>query len=280
MSTVYLNGEMLPAEEARISADDRGFLLADGVYEVSAVYRGRVFRVEKHVERMTRGLEELRIDYDAVGLPEIHDRLVEANGLQDEEMAMVYVQVTRGAAPRSHGFPPPDTPPTVYGFARSHPRPEMERWSRGFRAVTVPDRRWSRVDIKTVALLPNVLAYQTAVEAGADNALLVREGVALEGAANNLFFVFDGTLVTHPATNCILRGITRDFVLDLARELRIPVTERAVQVEEALRADELFFTGTTSEVQPCVEVDGRPVGDGKVGPVARRLYEAFTEATG
>ncbi|MFW6199137.1 MAG: aminotransferase class IV [Gemmatimonadota bacterium] len=280
MSTVYLNGDLLPADEARISPDDRGFLFADAVYEVTSAYRGRPFRIEWHMERMARGLAALRIDFAVDGLPAIHERLLAANDLEDEEMATVYIQVTRGAAPRSHGFPPSDTTPTVYAFARRHRRPPMERILEGIGAITVPDRRWARVDVKTVQLLPNVLSYQTALEGGADDAILVRDGVALEGAASNLFFVFDGTVVTHPATSRILPGITRHVVLELAKSLEIPVALRAVQVEEIRAADEVFFTSTTSEVRPCVDVDGRSVGDGRAGPVARKLLEAFRRETG
>lgn len=279
MSTVYLNGDLLPSDEARISPEDRGFLFGDAIYEVTSAYRGRSFRTEWHMKRMARGLAALRIDFDVSALPDIQRRLLEANDVMDEEMSTVYLQVSRGVAPRSHAFPPPDTSPTVYGFARKHARPSVDRLLEGFHAVTVPDRRWGRVDVKTVQLVPNMLAYQTALEAGVDDAVLVREGVALEGAASNLFFVFDGTLVTHPTTNRILPGITRHVLLELAEALEIPVVERAVQVEELDVADEMFFTGTVSEIRPCVEVDGRPVGDGTVGPVARRLLEAFRRET-
>lgn len=280
MSRVYLDGQLLPPDEARISPDDRGFLFADAVYEVTSAYRGRPFRIEWHMRRMARGLKALRIDFDVGELPAIHERLLAANGLEDEEMSTVYVQVSRGAAPRSHGFPPPDTTPTVYAFARSHDRPPVEHLLEGIRAVTVPDRRWARVDIKTVQLLPNVLSYQTALDQGADDAVLVRDGIALEGAASNLFFVFDGTVVTHPATNRILPGITRHVVLELAEALETPMALRAVQVEEIREADEIFFTGTVSEVRPCVEVDGRPVGNGTAGPVTRKLLDAFRNETG
>ena len=279
MSTGYLNGRYLPTEEATIPVDDRGFLLADGVYEVTPAYRGRFFRLDEHLERLRFGLRELRIDFDVELLPGIHRRLLEENDLQGEEVSFVYVQVTRGVAPRTHAFPEGDVRPTVYAFGKAFRRPPRERWERGFTCVTVPDRRWSRVDIKSIALLPNVLAQQAAVERGADEALLVRDGVALEGAHNNVFAVLDGVVVTHPATNLILHGITRRFVLELARELDRPVAERPIQVEELRDAEEVFFTGTTTEVKPMVEVDGRPVGSGKVGPVARELYDAFLGRT-
>jgi len=277
MSVVYLGGEFLPASEARISVDDRGFLFSDGVYEVTPAYGGRFFRMDSHMERLRWGLAELRIDFDPSDLPAVHERLLDENGLAGREVCYVYVQVTRGAAPRGHAFPDPPVPPTVYAFAREFHRPPRAKWEDGFEAVTVPDRRWARVDIKTVGLLANVLAQQAAVDAGVSDALLVRDGVAIEGSHSNFFAVIDGTLVTHPAANTILHGITRAYVLELARQLEVPVQERAIQVEELKHAEEAFFTGTTTEVRPTVRIDGRVVGTGRPGPVTRLLFEAFLE---
>ena len=178
-------------------------------------------------------------------------------------------------APRTHHFPPEGTLPTVYAFAKAFHRPDPERWEQGYSAIMVPDRRWARVNLKTIGLLPNVLAQQAAVDAGAADALLVKDGVALEGSHNNVFGVFDGVVTTHPATHEILHGVGRGFVMELARGMGMTVVERAIPVEEMRGADEIFFTGTTTEVRPTVELDGRPVGDGTVGPVARALYEAF-----
>lgn len=278
-STIYLNGAFLPKDEAHISPDDRGFLLADGVYEVTPAYRGRFFRLDRHLARLRRGLSALRIPFDPGDqeVAEIHRRLLEENDLGTEEVSYVYLQVTRGAAPRTHAFPPGEVSPTVYGFAKAFRRPDRERWKEGFSAVTVPDRRWSRVDIKSIALLPNVLALQAARDAGADDALFVRDGVALEGAHNNLFAVVDGTVVTHPASHEILHGITREFVMELCREVGLVVDERAIQVEELFQADEVFFTGTTTEVKPTVRIDDRAVGSGEVGPVTTKLYDAFLQ---
>lgn len=274
-STVYLNGEFLPKEKAFISPDDRGFLLADGLYEVTPFYDGVPFALDRHLQRLLRGLCWMRIDQDTSALPDVHRRLVEENGLADEPTALVYLQITRGVAPRTHYFPADPVAPTVYAFAKAWSRPSQDRWLEGFTAATVPDRRWGRVDIKSICLLPNVMGFQDAIEAGADDAILVRDGVAIEGAHQNFWGVFDGTVVTHPTTNHILPGITRGVVLELARDHGIPVEERPIMVEELSRADELFFTGTTAEVRPCVEVDGRPVGDGSVGPVTRSLSAAF-----
>ena len=275
MGVVFLNGEFLPSDEARVSVDDRGFLLADGIYEVSPAYRGTFFHMEGHLERLRNGLRELRIDYDPSPLPGIHTELLERNALTEEDVAYVYVQVTRGAAPRTHAFPAQPVPPTVYAFANRYQRPSEEAWNAGFAAVTVPDRRWTRVDIKSIALLPNALAQQAAVDAGVAHAILVRDGVAIEGALSNFFAVFGETVVTPPQTNLILPGITRTVVLDLARKAGFDVREEPIQVERLRTADEAFFTGTTTEVSPCVRIDGSPVGAGTVGPVTRALHEAF-----
>ena len=278
MGIVFLNGEYLPKDEAVVSVDDRGFLFGDGIYEVTAAYNGRLFRFEEHKARMTRGLRELRIEYELDALRGLKEELLTRNGLEDVEAAYVYVQVTRGVAPRTHAFPSERVEPTVYAFARAYTRPSPERWSQGFKAITVPDRRWARVDIKAIALLPNVLAQQAAVDANVDDAIYVKDGVAMEGAHNNLFAVIDGVVTTAPKSNYILHGVSRDCVLELAQGLGLPVAERAIQLDELYGADEIFFTGTTTEVRPTVEVDGRAIGQGAVGPVARRLFEAFVEA--
>jgi D-alanine transaminase len=277
MSIVYLNGEYLPASEAKVSVNDRGFLFSDGVYEVTPAYGGRLFRMDRHLARITRGLAALRIGFDPSVLTRVHERLLAENGLDDREIAYVYVQVTRGVAPRAHAFPSPDVPPTVYAFAREHTRPLRAVWEQGFSAVTVPDRRWARVDIKTIGLLPNVLAQQAAVEAGANDALFVKDGIAIEGAHSNFFAVAGGTLLTHPTSNVILPGITREYVLELARQLDVPVEERPIQLEELADAEEAFFTGTTTEIRPTVRIDGRVVGTGRPGPVTRLLFEGFLE---
>ena len=275
MSIVYLNGEYLPQEAARVPVEDRGFMLADGVYEVTPAYRGVPFLMDRHLARLARGLAALRIDFDAGDVAAVHEELLDRNGLRDEEMATVYLQITRGVAPRVHHFPPGSVAPTVFASAKPFARPARARWDAGYTAITVPDRRWSRVDIKSIALVANVLAQQAAVDAGVDDVIQVRDGVALEGAHSNLFAVFGGTVVTAPANNYILHGITRGYLLELAGELGIPVAERPIEIEELAGADEVFFSGTSTEVRPVIAVDGRTVGDGAPGPVSRRLYETF-----
>ncbi len=275
MSTVYLNGAYLPKAEAAVSVEDRGFLLGDGVYEVVPFYEGVPFFMDRHLERLRYSLSEVRIDFDAAAVADIARRLVALNQLDQADRSIFYVQVTRGVAPRTHYFPEEPVPPTVFGYAKAWTRPADAVWGRGFTAITVPDRRWMRVDIKTINLLPNALAFQAAKDAGVDDAILVRDGVAIEGAHQNFWGVFDGVAVTHPQTNLILSGITRGVVLEVARSHGIPVLERPIQLEELATADELFFTGATGEVRPCVRVDGKPIGDGRVGPVTRALSDAF-----
>jgi len=275
MSTVFLNGEFMPKEEAKISVEDRGFLLGDGLYEVTPFYEGVPFGMDRHFARLERGLEWMRISYDVSSLVEMHRALITKNGLDSADRSMVYMQITRGVAPRTHYFPEGEVTPTVYATAKEWSRPADDVWDRGFRAVTVPDRRWSRVDVKTICLLPNAMAFQAARDVGADDAILVRDGVAIEGAHQNFWAVIGGVAVTHPKTGYILPGITRSVVLEEAVAAGIPVEERPIQVEELASAEEVFFTGTTGEVRPVVEVDGRAVGDGTVGSITRRLSEAF-----
>ena len=279
MSTVYLNGEYLPKEQAFISVDDRGFLFGDGIYEVTAVYRGGLYRWPRHMARMQRGLAALRIDLDPAPLQEVHTRLIRDNGLEEAEVAYVYAEITRGVAPRTHKFPKDPAPPTVYLFTGQYQRPAREEWERGYRAVTVHDQRWARRDLKTIQLLPNVLAAQAGADAGVHEIIYMQDGMAIEGSHNNFFMVFGDTIVTHPLSNQILPGITREVVLELAAELGYEVQERPVQVAEMFAADEAFHSGTLSEVKPCVEVDGRAIGGGKVGPVTRALFDAFLAAT-
>lgn len=272
---VHLNGRILPKEEALVPVEDRGFLFADGVYEVTPAYGGRFLRFPSHLARLRKGLCELRIDWDAAEAERIHRDLLEANGLTEAPMAIVYLQVTRGSAPRTHTFPSPPVPPTVFAYAKPFRRPPRDRWEQGFSAITVPDQRWARCDLKTVGLLPCVLAQQAAADAGVQDALLVRDGLALEGAHNNTFAVFGDRVATHPASNQILHGVTRAIVLELARAEGLVVEERPIPVSEIRGASEIFFTGTTTEIRPTVQLDGRPVGNGKVGPVTRRLMDAF-----
>ncbi len=271
----HFNGKYVRKKSVKISPDDRGFLFGDGVYEVVRSYGGRIFALEEHLERLRRGLGELRISgFDAGDFAGIAVKLLEENGLADGD-ALVYIQVTRGAAPRRHAFPTAPTAPTLYATATPF-EPKGDP-AQGVGVITQPDMRWARCDIKSVNLLPNCLANQRAQEAGATEAILVRDGVALEGTASSFLAVFDGEVRTAPATNYILPGITRAVAIELCRSAGIPVRETPVYLDELESADELFLAGTTLELMPIVKVDGQPVGDGRPGPVHRRLYDRFRE---
>lgn len=275
---VYLNGETLPHGEARVPVDDRGFLFADGIYEVARVYDGRIFMLDDHLRRLAAGLDAIEITFDGVhDLAGVAERLLDENGLREGD-ATIYIQVTRGAAPRKHAFPPAGTPPTVYVAARPFAQHPPAYFEEGVAAITAPDTRWTRCDIKSVSLLPNVLANQRAQAAGAFEALFVRDGIVVEGAHSNLFAVTDGTLVTYPASNYILPGITRRLVLDLAAALDVTAREGSILAERLYDVDEAFLSGTTTEIMPVVTVDGRRIGDGRPGPVTRRLQRAYRDA--
>lgn len=266
---VYLNGKYLPREEARISPEDRGFLFADAIYEVVRFYRGRPYRLADHIGRMRDGLNAIRIAADPGFWPEVSSRLLVENGLVEGD-AIVYAQVSRGAAPRTHAFPRPDTKPTVFAFARAtDPEPPRE----GGRAVLVADERWGRCDIKTVMLLPNVLAAQKAREAGAMDAILTRDGIAWEGTKANLFCVCDGAVRTAPNGPRILPGVTRGAALEAAHRLGLTVEESPIPVADLFTADEVFFASTTLWTYSLVEVDGKKIGNGKPGRVAETLKQ-------
>jgi D-alanine transaminase len=273
---VYLNGEYLPREEAKISPEDRGFMFADAIYEVARFYRGRQYRLAEHLTRMRDGLAAVRIAADPAFYPDVARRLLEENGLTDAD-AIVYAQVSRGAAPRTHAFPPASVRPTVFAFARpADPEPPPE----GGRAILVPDERWGRCDIKTVMLLPNVLAAQAAREAGAIDAILTRDGIAWEGTKANLFCVSNGVVRTAPNGPRILPGVTRLAALEAAARLGLAIEERPIPLEELFAADEAFLASTTMWTYPLIEVDGRKIGDGKPGGIAqalkKQLWREFT----
>lgn len=280
---VYLDGQFLPKEQAKVSVDDRGFLFGDGVYEVTRAVGGKLFEEEGHWARLQNGLRELELDASHVDrgrIREIYEHLLRENGLAEPDSdATVYLQITRGCAPRSHAFPVPPCTPTIYAFASPFRIPTDLRRS-GVDAITLPDIRWARCDIKTINLLPNVVAKQRAVAAGAWESVMLRDGAVTEGAATNVFGVLDGELRTYPKSNYILPGITRDVVLGLARELGIRYREHPIFAHELGRLEELFLTGTTTDVQAITRLDGRPVGDGTVGPITSRLLEALMERMG
>ena len=279
---VYLNGEFLPLEQARVSVEDRGFLFGDGVYEVTRVLPSGLFAESEHWHRLQHGIKTLKLEtpegFSKEFVRRISQELLEANGLTGRQ-ATVYLQLTRGAAPRNHAFPPAGTPPTLYMSAAPFQVPWTQR-KEGVSALMLPDLRWARCDLKTVNLLPNILATQQAREAGVFEALLVRDGVITEGASTSVFVVMGGALYTHPKDPRILPGVTRDIVLSLAKELGMTVHERPAQVVERGSFEEVFLAGTTTDVQPVVAVNGGKVGDGKPGPVTLALQQALLRKMG
>jgi D-alanine transaminase len=277
---VYVNGAFLPRAEARISVEDRGFVFGDGVYEVLRVVNGRPFAAAYHNARLKRSLEGVRISLARGATPEslteIAKQLLKENGLLQGE-ATIYVQVTRGVATRAHNFPASDVAPTVYISAvRFTPYSELAQ--NGATAITHPDLRWGRCDLKTLNLLPNVLASQTAKERGTFEAMLIRDGVVTEGTKTNFFGVIDGTLRTHPSDTHILPGITRLVLHELARDVGIDFDETPIRSEEIPRLSELFLTGTTTDVMPVVRLDDKPVGKGKPGELTRKLQRVLAES--
>jgi D-alanine transaminase len=275
---VYFNGNFIEKKAVHISPDDRGFLFGDGVYEVIRAYRGNLFRADEHLARLARNLNEMQIDdVDVPHIKHVAQELIRQNELSGD--ATVYFQVTRGGAPRRHAFPDPGTPPTVF-ITATPLSPPVKKWETGIKVIVVPDMRWARCDIKSISLAPNVLANQQAQENGAEEAILVRDGVITEGSHSSFAAVFDGQLVTHPLTHHILPGITRQVILELCAQLNIAIKEFPIFENELKRADEMMILGTTTEVMPVVQVDEWQVGIGKPGPITRRLQQAFAKIAG
>ena len=278
-NVVYFDGRYIAKGEVRVSPDDRGFLLGDGIYEVAAAYDGRFVALDKHMDRLRRSLRESRID-DTIADPleTVFQELLERNGFAESGKAMVYLQVTRGVAPRSHAFPKSAPRPTVYAYAA--PFPDMGDLASGIGAITRPDLRWSRCDIKVISLIANVLANQEAKEAGAFEAILIRDGFALEGTHTSFFAVKDGVVRTAPLSNFILPGITRELAIEAIHRDGIEIVEEPIRDKELASMDELFITGTTTEVVPIVRLDGKPVGNGSPGPVTQRIQQLYRKAIG
>ena len=276
--TVYVNGQYLPEGEAVVSIFDRGFVMADGVYEVTSVLDGKLIDFEGHAVRLARSLSELEMEnpLSKEELLAIHRELVAVNGIHE---GMVYLQITRGnPGDRDFAYPPAGTKPTVVLFTQNKPglaaNPQAEI---GIKVISVEDLRWGRRDIKTVQLLYPSMAKMAAKKAHVDDAWFVEEGFVTEGTSNNTYIVKGGKIITRNLSNDILHGITRAAVLRFAREAQMEVEERAFTIAEAQGADEAFFTSASAFVMPVVEVDGAAVGTGKVGPVARRLREIYLD---
>jgi len=275
-SKVYLNGRLVPRAEACVPVMDRGFLFGDSVYEVIPVYGGHLFRLERHLARLDNSLAAI-----AMANPLTHaawgEVLRELIGQRPGEDQSVYLQVTRGPTEkRDHAIPDVVTP-TVFAMATPLVPIDAAVASDGIAAITLDDLRWQRCDIKATTLLANVLARQLAKERGAVEAILIRDGLALEGAASNLFVFAAGRLVTPPKSRFLLPGITRDLVIELAQANHIPLSEADVPAAALATADEVWLTSSTREVMPVTRLDGRPVGTGRSGAVWRRMNELYQD---
>lgn len=273
---LYLNGEVMPLEEGRVSVEDRGFQFADGVYDVAAVFAGVPYELREHIDRLFRSAQALELDipHSPEQMEALARRLLTQSGLSD---CILYFQVTRGHAPRNHAFPDSPTP-TVVIYTREFTGRPREYYERGVSVITVPDDRWGRCHIKSIALLPNCLAKEKARRAGAYEAVFCSpEGIVREGTSTNVFCVIDGTITTAPLSNRILPGITRARLIELARRAALPLQERDYTIDELKRAQEVFLTGTTTEVMPVVRVDDTTIGAGEPGPLTRRLRGLMLE---
>lgn len=275
---VYLNGQYLPIEEAKISVLDRGFIFGDAVYEVWRLVKGKLFESDRHLNRLASGLRDVHITAPAetgrARLHEISDRLVKENNLTGE--ASLFLEISRGAAPRAHQYPKPPVPPTVFLMASPFSPPEELR-AKGGGVILIDDVRWKRCNVKTTQLLPNVMAKQQAVESDCLDAIFVRDGIVTETSHANVMAVSGGTIWTHPIDGSVLPGVTREVVIELAKKLGIPLREEGMTVDQFRKADEVFLVGTLSDVMPIVKVDGTQVGNGSPGPVSVKLAKAFRE---
>lgn len=274
---VYLNGRFLPLAEAGISPLDRGFLYGDGVYEVIPVYSRQAFRIDEHLRRLNSTLGGIRLANPLAvdDWQSMVSQLIAAAPWEDQS---IYLQVTRGADnKRDHAFPPASVPPTVFAFASPLLTPSAETRAHGVGAITVPDLRWARCDLKVISLLANVLARQQAIDQGCAEALLIRDGFVKEGAASNIFVVKDGVLLVPPKTQLMLPGITYDVILELAATHSLPHEVREITEAELRAADEVWMTSSTKEVLAITTLDGQPVGNGKPGPVGERMWQWYQD---
>jgi D-alanine transaminase len=276
--TIYLNGQFISKDKAAISPEDRGYYFADGVYEVIKYYKGYPFCFDEHMTRLRNSLAGIRITYTGVDkLEAICKTLIEANQLSDQ-YAAVYIQITRGVSVRMHRFPSGDITPTVYIRAFSMP-PLLQEMRSGITVITHKDIRWQMCHIKSIALLPNTLMFEEAAAQGAGECLLIRDGYFTEATHSNILAVKKGILYTHPDSDFILPGITKQAVFMICMEFNIQVSEEPIAAAEIKEYDEWFITGTGSEILPVVKIDALTIGNGIPGPITRRLQQEFLRIT-
>ncbi len=274
-SIVYLNGEYMPLEQACVPVLDRGFIFGDGVYEVIPVYGRKVFRLEHHLQRLKNSMQAVRLNnpHTDKEWSEIINNVIERNDGGDQS---IYLQVTRGVANRDHRFPG-DAIPTVFVMSNLFVMVPNEQLEHGVSAITLDDIRWQYCSIKSIALLPNILLRQQAVEQDAAEAILLRNNEVTEGAASNVFIVKDGVIITPPKTDCLLPGITRDLVVEQAHEHDMPVEEIIIKQDDLFTADEIWLTSSTKEILPVTQLNSQTVGTGKPGPIWKQMYGLYQE---
>ena len=272
---IYLNGEFMPIENAMIPVLDRGFIFGDGVYEVIPVYSRQPFRLDEHLRRLQASLDSIRLanPHDENKWREVIGRLVELNEPEDQSL---YLQVTRGVAKRDHAFPK-QIRPTIFIMSNPLVTPPAAQIENGVAVITAADNRWLRCDVKSTALLPNVLLRQLSVDAGCAETILLREGVLTEGSATNAFVVIGGVLLAPPKSNLMLPGITYDVVLELAEANGVALEVRSISEAELRNADEVWITSSSREVLPVTMLDGKAIGNGRPGPVFERVYRLYQD---
>lgn len=274
---LYVDGNWVEEGQVAVHPEDRGYNFGDGIYEVVRIYKGKMYQWDAHLTRLYRSAREIKLElpWSMEELNDIAHELLQKNNITEQDDANLYLQISRGAAPRVHDIPS-EIKPVIMAFVRTKARPVADM-KKGWTAQLVDDIRWLRCDIKTLNLLGAVLVKQYAKDAGAQESILHRNGTITECSSSNLFAVKNGALYTHPADHLILHGITRQSVIDLAKDNGISVHEQAFDISFLLQADELFLTSTTAEIMPLISVDGQPIGGGQVGPVVQKLQALFEQ---
>ncbi len=277
MSIVYLDGDYLPIEEAKVSVLDRGFIFGDGVYEVIPAYGGHLFRLEQHLQRLNNSLQGIHLEnpFDNKQWQKIIEDIVDRNDNNKQDQS-IYLQVTRGPAKRDHVFPD-EISQTIFVMSTPMQPVSQEKLNKGVSAITHDDIRWRYCHIKSIALLPNTLMRQIAREAGADEAILNRDGKITEGAASNVFIVKNGKIITPAKDECLLPGITRDLILEIAADAELDFCESDISLDYLQNADEVWLTSSTKEILPVTQLDNKPVGSGKPGPCWKDMLARYQE---
>ncbi len=273
MTKVLINEQLLEEHDAKVPYNDRGYVFGDGIYEYVRIYDNHLFTARPHFERLLRSAAEIGLDlkHDVDSIIELVQELINANGVVN---GGVYIQVTRGAAPRDHAFPTPSVEANIMAFTKTYDRP-YKQLEEGINAVTTEDVRWLRCDIKSLNLLGNVLAKELATKYNAKEAIQHRGDIVTEGSSSNVYVIKDGEIYTHPTNNYILNGITRRVIKSIAEEKQIPFNEETFTLDFLENADEVIVSSTSIEVTPVIKLNGNPVGDGQVGPITKELQEGF-----